>query len=86
MKARKRFLYFVQIILMSLLLTLITSQGWMYNSAAFAEEDLFEVLQITRFPEPVDAPDFSLVSVDGKEVNLSDYRGNVVLLNFWTTW
>ena len=32
------------------------------------------------------APDFALVGLDGDEVSLSDLRGQVVLLNFWTTW
>lgn len=32
------------------------------------------------------APDFTLETLDGKEVNLSDYKGKKVLLNFWATW
>lgn len=32
------------------------------------------------------APDFTLLDLDGKQVSLSDYRGKVVLLNFWATW
>lgn len=32
------------------------------------------------------APDFALVTLDGKTVRLSDYRGQVVFLNFWATW
>lgn len=31
-------------------------------------------------------PDFVLPSLDGSEVRLSDLKGKVVLLNFWTTW
>ncbi len=32
------------------------------------------------------APDFSLPALDGRQVSLHDYRGNVVLLHFWATW
>jgi peroxiredoxin len=32
------------------------------------------------------APPFSLPDRDGKPVDLSAYRGKVVLLNFWATW
>ena len=32
------------------------------------------------------APEFSLKDADGKTVHLSDYRGKVVLLDFWATW
>jgi len=32
------------------------------------------------------APDFRLESLDGRQVSLADYAGQVVLLNFWATW
>lgn len=32
------------------------------------------------------APDFELISLDNEAVSLSDYRGQVVLVNFWATW
>ncbi len=31
------------------------------------------------------APDFALAGIDGRTVRLNDYRGKVVLLNFWYT-
>jgi thiol-disulfide isomerase/thioredoxin len=32
------------------------------------------------------APDFTLQTLDGKDMRLSDLRGKAVLLNFWATW
>ncbi|AMM92920.1 TlpA disulfide reductase family protein [Peribacillus simplex] len=32
------------------------------------------------------APDFNLKTLDGKQVELSDYKGKKVMLNFWATW
>src|SRR5207248_1018060 len=32
------------------------------------------------------APDFALKDANGKVVHLSDYKGKIVLLDFWATW
>jgi len=32
------------------------------------------------------APDFTLISFDGQEYQLSELRGKVVVLNFWASW
>ncbi|HWO18760.1 MAG TPA: redoxin domain-containing protein [Kofleriaceae bacterium] len=35
---------------------------------------------------PLQAPDFTMIGKDNKQVKLSAFRGKVVLLNFWASW
>ncbi|WP_077615613.1 thiol-disulfide oxidoreductase ResA [Caenibacillus caldisaponilyticus] len=50
----------------------------------------FTIYQVVRDKQNIDvgdqAPDFALKTLDGKEVKLSDFRGQGVLLNFWGSW
>lgn len=32
------------------------------------------------------APDFTLLDMKGNEVTLSDFKGKVIILDFWATW
>jgi len=32
------------------------------------------------------APEFTATTLDGKPIKLADYKGKVVLLDFWATW
>jgi len=43
-----------------------------------------EIGEGTSFPQGV--IDFSLPDLDGNMVNFSDYRGKVVIVDFWATW
>jgi thiol-disulfide isomerase/thioredoxin len=50
------------------------------------ETDYFSALNIIKPSQKVTAPDFSIDSLDGEQVTLSDFRGKVIFLNFWATW
>ena len=40
----------------------------------------------TPIEPPLAAPDFTLSRLEGGEVSLTEYRGQVVLMEFWATW
>lgn len=33
-----------------------------------------------------EAPDFTLTDINGQEVSLSDFKGKIILVDFWATW
>lgn len=51
-----------------------------------AAMDHMSAAGILKFKERKSAPEFTLENLEGKQVKLKDFRGKVVLLNFWTTW
>ena len=50
------------------------------------EEDLYSRLRISQIKGDKRAPDFSLLDLHGKKVGLKQFRGKIILLNFWATW
>lgn len=44
------------------------------------------VLTESDFKVGMDAPAFSIMGMDGKEIELKDYAGKYVLLDFWASW
>jgi peroxiredoxin len=63
---------------------LLAGLGWIWLSAAPAN-----ATTAGKIPAPQAgflAPDFSLTTLDGQTLTLSDLRGQVVLVNIWATW
>jgi cytochrome oxidase Cu insertion factor (SCO1/SenC/PrrC family) len=51
-----------------------------------ADTDPFEAAQLERLPRAVPLPAVNLPDLEGKQVALRSFQGQVVLMNFWTTW
>jgi cytochrome c biogenesis protein CcmG/thiol:disulfide interchange protein DsbE len=69
-----------------MILLLVLGVAWIGISRAAGEEAM---ARSDRPPSPqvgFAAPDFTLETLEGETVNLSDLRGQVVLINFWATW
>lgn len=50
------------------------------------KDSIFGPVQPTRLHVGSSAPNIVLPGLDGKTINLKDYRGKVVFLNIWATW
>lgn len=58
-------------------LVLCLCLGWAFLLLHCAKE---------KKPSSALAPDFTLKTIDDQEINLSQLKGKVVLLDFWATW
>ncbi len=64
-----------------------TEDGFDAYSSQFedaAKEKLIEKLKNDMILEP--APAFTLFDIDGSKVSLGDFRGKLVIVDFWATW
>lgn len=53
---------------------------------AMAASDPFLEAGFIQARKQAPAMDFTLEDIEGRQVRLSDFRGKVILLFFWTTW
>ena len=51
-----------------------------------SEEILTPTSELENPQEVKPAPDFTLTSLDGDPIALSDHQGQAVMINFWATW
>jgi peroxiredoxin len=87
---------FNSIISKKILQNFLLSFAWLVFAVHFAqskevplsedEKEVLKKLRITPATQWIEAHDFAGDLMDAKTVNLKDYRGRFVLLNFWATW
>jgi peroxiredoxin len=57
---------------------------WIIFTTIYAQQSDTTFNQIPQ--KGFSAPDFLLQDLSGQEINLQDYRGQAIILNFWATW
>jgi DsbE subfamily thiol:disulfide oxidoreductase len=80
-----QFFWFVSVLCLSLLLTasyLLSSEK--QPSGTGINYKLVPNLQEMKDHPP--APDFTLPNLEGKKVALKDFRGKLLMVNFWASW
>jgi thiol-disulfide isomerase/thioredoxin/Tfp pilus assembly protein PilF len=61
-------------------------QSYLEAPNAAHREDAKRYVADPRRARDLFAPDFSVVTLDGKTVSLDDLKGKAVLIDFWATW
>ena len=64
----------------------ITTNESAFTTLPLRDPRAGDVQQLGRIEVGQSAPDFTLRTLDGGQVILSDLRGQIVLLNFWASW
>lgn len=73
--------------MIKILTGIIVTAVFFISSSVFADWQQPELSHnLTPVKKSVVASDFELPNMDEENIKLSDYRGQVVLLNFWATW
>jgi thiol-disulfide isomerase/thioredoxin len=68
---------------LALIITAVVAAAMLYFGSHLAHRPTTASAHLTQSSP---APDFTLQTLDGKQMTLSALKGKAVLLNFWATW
>ncbi len=75
------------LVLLSLMCLSLTTSGWAQRVPLNdSERELLKEMKVEMPTMLIEAHDFEMKLLDGRELPLRDLQGKFVLLNFWATW
>lgn len=77
---------YLPLVLVGVGLIILVGAAVLLKDSLAAEQEQFEANILPPIEVDQPAPELTLYDLDGKQVSLSDFKGQVVLLNNWATW
>ena len=83
---RPRILLFIAMIISGSAAVSLFKADLSANTDSRGMDRLFSIVGVIKVPPAKDPVKVNLKDVNGKNTSLSDFKGKIVFLNFWTTW
>ena len=83
---RPWFLLFTALTFSGLASVLFFNEKLLAKTDSQGMERLFSSMGVIKVPPTKDPVKINLKDLNGNNINLSDFHGKIVFLNFWTTW
>ena len=64
----------------------LVALGFAITFSLKQNDSIFKYSKQIAIEEELPAPDFTLPGLNGELISLSEFKGNVVLINIWATW
>lgn len=82
----KKYIRMITISLLLIILTSCTKEKEVLKVEEPVKTDIYLDAGINKVSKVQQAPDFQLNNINGEPLSLSDFKGQVILLNFWASW
>jgi len=83
---RPWFLLFMALIFSGFTALLLFDVELLAKTDSRGMDRLFGIMGVIKVPPAKDPVKINLEDMNGKNISLSDFKGKIVFLNFWTTW
>ena len=83
---RRCALFFMALIFSGFAALLLFDVELLAKTDSRGKDRLFGLVGVIKVPPAEDPVRINLKDMNGKNISLSDFKGKIVFLNFWTTW